>query len=164
MVLLRQVVQRKNAVFIFSDDNPLITTVPIRTKYNKLKKIEFSADFQQGGMPCKDDLGFLQINQSHYDMNNWRTNLYMNRAFEKIGNKAYFALIPKIYNHFKQGKALAEILGSYMEALKEIIQAPDEMIKQIVSAAKARSDVIIEFENLVEQKDLAALGVFLESE
>lgn len=81
--MLRKIQNRENATFIFSDDNPLITTIPARAKLMKASKstIPFSSEFRQNASPTEKDMDLLkQISQSHYDEYNWDTNIFINDA------------------------------------------------------------------------------------
>lgn len=127
--LLREVVKRPNSIFIFSEDKPLIAEIPVRTKYNKLKKIVFSDTFYDNGMPLENDLGFLTLtNQSHYNVHNWCNNLYINRAFERYGNKYFNIEVPAIYNYFAEGKQNKKLLKSYKDSLEKNANLNPEII------------------------------------
>lgn len=161
--LLRQVVKRPNSIFIFSEDKPLITAIPVRTKYNKLKKIIFSETFDNDGIPLKSDLGFLTlINQSHYNVHNWCNNLYINRAFERYGNKYFNINVPAIYSYFAKGIENVGKLNAYKTDLKDRAKLSTAIIEEIVAAAEERSITIAAFEELAEVGDAESLKTFLE--
>lgn len=84
-ILLRQVRKRSNARFLFSNDNPLMTTIPARTKKNKqggLRQFSISFTRQQDPTPANSDKSTLKYNQSHYDEDVWAKNLYKLQVYQ----------------------------------------------------------------------------------
>lgn len=89
-------VKRPLARYIFSDDRPLITSIPDRAKVFKApraqnaSKINFSPEFISGRFsPSKQDIlkKFQQVSQSNFKLHNWYTNLLTNNYFHKYFNE-----------------------------------------------------------------------------
>lgn len=162
-VLLRQIFKScPNDIYIFSDDNPLITEIPVRTRLNLKTKQQgqkgFSQEFKKGSVPTPEDLRALKFNQSHFDEQNWANNLYINRTFEF--NKGYKPLNDKgriltTWNEFFVGPAKKFLDHEFSEDnLKNLFNkvGPSIFIKIVAAAEgvykireKFKSTGIIEF-------------------
>lgn len=171
VALLRQVKNRQDATFIFSDDNPLITEIPARTKQTKQKSNKvFSLQFINKGKPTGDDIAALKFNQSHFDEENWVNNLYMNRSFDL-----------KTLRYETTGKALGwkkSFVGPAKNFLNSIFIEQDlsflfksvgpEIFIKIISAVQSvrtiiekfkltgtiDKETVVRFENIETNKDL----------
>lgn len=138
--LLRKVKSRKNATFKFSDDNPLITTIPERAKRCKSSKRPIkellSSEFKKGASPTQDDLRLLkQISQSNFHEKIWDDNIFINGAITvrecKITDCK--SLICKIRNE-NRDKAITEIKKkNYMDndVVDAIVKAVEERRRYI---------------------------------
>ncbi|AIF81164.1 hypothetical protein I862_03005 [endosymbiont of Acanthamoeba sp. UWC8] len=83
--LLRNIIKsRSNIAIIFSDKNPIITTIPDRCTRNGKGFIQFSSDFKAGGSPSMDDLKLIRqpiVSQSHCADQTWANNMVMIEEF-----------------------------------------------------------------------------------
>ena len=90
VALLRQVQKRQGATFIFSDDNPLITEIPARTKLTEHGNPRvFSQQFKNKRLPTPSDIKAIKFNQSHFDDQNWVNNLFINIPSGQGINKSW---------------------------------------------------------------------------
>ena len=141
--LLRKVNLRENASFIFSDDNPVITTIPPRAKLNKSHKtlITFSQEFIQGASPSAKDITSLKnISQSHFHEKVWYDNLFINGAIKPTGKTeaSCKSLLAKIRNcKDKEQKQAIKELKKYIDP---------NIVDLIVKAAKEVNKYVAQFE------------------
>lgn len=91
--ILRKIKNRPDAVFVFSSDNPLITTIPERANTTKngrnstVSTIPFSPEFIQGASPTKTDFKSLkQVAQSSFREYIWYSNIFINKAMRFVEN------------------------------------------------------------------------------
>ena len=101
--LLRKIKDRENVICVFSEDKPLITTIPDGAKLTKAHKtaILFSSKFTQGELPTKDDIRKLkQVSQSHFHEKVWYDNLFINGSIKvKEGHHRHcISLLVKLRN------------------------------------------------------------------
>jgi len=141
--LLRKVKDRVNASFIFSNDKPLITTIPERAKLTKAHKtpISFSTEFKHGALPTKDDIrSFKQISQSHFHEKVWYDNLFINDSIEVKGCAIAYckSLLAKIRNGSNEDKDEAIL------ELKKYVKP--SVVDAIVIAASSINKYIAKFE------------------
>ena len=122
---------------IFSDDNPLITTIPDRAKQNKRKgKIKFSDEFVNGHSPTQDDVKTLmQISQFNIHPLGWCYCLFINGSIKRNHPKHLWwcnSIITSIRNEENNTK--------YIPELKKHVDA--SVIRQIVAASRDVKDYI----------------------
>ena len=98
--LLRKIKHRESVTCVFSEDKPLITTIPDRAKLTKAN-ISFSLKFTQGELPTKDDIRKLkQVSQSHFHEKVWSDNLFINGSIKVKKNqlRQCISLLAKLRN------------------------------------------------------------------
>lgn len=126
--LLKEVQKRENATFVFSDDKPLITTIPYRARLTKSHKtqISFTNEFQEGFPPTEMDLkSSKSVTQNNFHENVWLTNLFINNG---IKFKTYD--IKKYIKHpadLKQSEKLVELYVKDTENSCKRIEAIDKL-------------------------------------
>jgi hypothetical protein len=133
--LLRKVKNKANATFVFSDDKPLITTIPHRAKFTKVHKtpISFSVESTKGASPTKSDIrSFKQITQSHFHEKVWYDNLFINQAIMVKGCSIAHckSLLAKIRNGDNKNKEQAILeLKNYInsQTVDAIVKAAEEV-------------------------------------
>ena len=101
--LLRKIKDREDVTCVFSEDKPLITTIPDRAKLTKAGKnpIKFSSMFKQRELPTEDDIRFLkQVTQSHFHEKVWYDNLFINGSikYQRRNLKHCKTLLAKVRN------------------------------------------------------------------
>lgn len=89
VALMRNLIKSRgidNLEVIISDDNPLLTAIPLRARNLKAHKeipIKFLQEAELGlGLTEKDFVSFKQISQSHIHEGVWLDNLYINKAIK----------------------------------------------------------------------------------
>ena len=95
--------KRENVTCVFSEDKPLITTIPERARLTKVHKtpISFSLKFTQGELTTKDDIRKLkQVSQSHFHEKVWYDNLFINGSitYHKRKLRLCKSLLAKVRN------------------------------------------------------------------
>lgn len=153
--LLRQIfTYNPDGVYIFSNDNPLITTIPDRTRLNLKTKStsrkEFSIGFKEGGQPNDSDITTLKFNQSHFDEQNWVNNLYINRSFQFNSEKVYNeqGKCMTTWNEFFVGPAKNFLKGEFSEAnlISLFRKVGSSIFIKIVAAAEGVKKIRDQFE------------------
>ncbi|MBN9412658.1 MAG: hypothetical protein J0H12_01860 [Candidatus Paracaedimonas acanthamoebae] len=142
VALLRSVKKRTGTLFVFADDNPLVTTVPERARLTKSHKteIEFSDEFKKGASPTERDIERLKhVSQSHFNSYVLLTNLYINRAFKMtdknfghfkgILNKFYKTPTHENFIELRQYVS-QETLNSLSRAFEDVKQIINEFIEE----------------------------------
>lgn len=142
--LLRKVSLRQDATFVFSNDNPLITTVPPRAKLTKTHKtpITFSDEFSQGASLTEKDLQtFKQISQSHFHEKVWYDNLFINHSIkiDSIKLNGCKSLLAKIRNR----NVTNDERNQAIKELKEFIDP--NIVDSIITAAAEIKQYIDKF-------------------
>lgn len=126
--LLKEVQKRENATFVFSNDNPLITTIPDRARRTKNHKtlISFTPEFEQGSTPTENDLkSSKSVTQNNFHEHVWLTNLFINNGikFETYDIKNYI----KHPADLKHSEKLVEIYVKKTKKDKDRIGAIDKL-------------------------------------
>lgn len=155
--LLKEVQKRGNATFVFSDYNPLITTIPDRARYTKSHKtlISFTPEFEQGAPPTKKDIeGLKQVAQSSFDEYVWKTNLFINNGikFNTYDIKDYI----KHPADLKQSEKLVEIYVEKPEKDKDRIGAINKLKEYVHPEYLGVVDVIFKKGVLINCKQLVS--------
>ncbi|KAJ8675510.1 hypothetical protein QAD02_011296 [Eretmocerus hayati] len=82
--------KRDNVDAIFSDDNPIITEIPLRAKNNRTTgtPIKFSGAFMKGlvGPDDEDFKKYAQVSQSHTHNLTWAKHLFINKSIKYEGD------------------------------------------------------------------------------
>ncbi len=165
VVLLREVVAKRSpaSVFIFSDDNPLITAIPSRTTVNKQTKkpLVFSTDYRRGvEPPTEADIKELkEISQSHFNVRVLAVSLYYLKHFKIQGSGNNYKVIRFLNCQINMED------DSEIDELFNMIIIP-EMKAKLIEIAKSYTNTIEIFfgKNFREQLDIeyenfAELGI-----
>ena len=139
--LLKDIQKKREKVSaIFSDDKPLITALPdkTRTKLNKIPK-KFSDQFKNGGSATPQDLNNLKaIHQTHLNNYVWCLCLSINAEIEFVsdaehGYRKRIGFVSNIRNNKNKENAIIEIKKCLrvQEKVDLIITASTEVNKYI---------------------------------
>lgn len=117
-VLLRQVLKSPDRIWIFSKDNPIVTSGDRAKKQAREDKIVFSEEFENGEAPNEKDLNNLsQIIQSTANPRDWALGVYYNRCFKIKGNTGLFN---KYITQLFKGKNISKTLDELGKMVKPI--------------------------------------------
>ncbi|MHB9147984.1 MAG: tetratricopeptide repeat protein [Candidatus Amoebophilus sp.] len=169
-ILLRQAKDRKGinicpTTFVFSQRNPLITTIPPRMMLNKQGKdgakspINFSESFIRGlyqNITSEDIVKATEVSQSHAGKQKWGGFLYKNRPFHiTVNYKQFLSQIGKAYalgnplfclDKEVMRRRIEDILaGKGLEIIDNSVldKIPDEQHATLVKEAIKRSHIAI---------------------
>lgn len=131
--ILRKIKNRPDAVFVFSSDNPLITTIPDRARTTKRRNctvstIPFSPEFIQGASPTKTDFKSLkQVAQSSFHEYIWYSNIFINDAIRFIKDDKKYKLqrSKKILAKIRNSESDSEKFIEFINELKTYVNSED---------------------------------------
>lgn len=126
VALMRNLIKSRgidNLAVVISDDNPLLTAIPLRARNLKAHKeipIKFSQEAELGlGLTEKDFVSFKQISQSHVHEGVWLDNLYINKAI-KLKAGCHFKFKGLVTKYLKE-----EITNEEEASLLQIVSEND---------------------------------------
>lgn len=154
--------RRPNATCIFSEDSPLITSIPTRAKEYKAPRakkpssIVFSNEFIAGhASPMRDDIKtFRKVTQSNSNSYNWRNNLFINEGIKLESNRS-----DDEYSHSKKGKLLpvrqqvVKVLSKHYNNDDDDDDAPDEQVQNALTRALSKRINHSDVPNIVKAID-----------
>lgn len=161
-ILLSNIRQKRDkTVWVFSDDNPLITSIPDRARKTKNKKslIKFSEEFSDGGKPTEKDIRqFDQISQSKTAPLEFAQSLYYNKGFKIKGNSRKFnGLVKKLLEcPVSEEEQNIKELKKYVSGTKQL----EKLTKAILAVKHEKSKY---GEENVRDPNTKALYNYLES-